>query len=219
MKLEELIAQYREETHDKAEPPFCSDELLTIFANEAQNEACRRALLLTDSTTPDVCMVDYAADDQSAPVSPLIIQITRAMTNGVRLTLVHVDEMDVRFPGWQDQVARGNTTHLVHGLDTDRYHFWPRPTQDGQLRLTVRRLPLSLMVNDPDEPEIRPEAQPGLVNWMLYRAYGRQDSDIYDPKREALALARFEAEFGQKNSARNEAWARSTSIDGPAPIA
>lgn len=34
MTLEELITLYRAQTRDDAEPYFCSDELLTIYAKE-----------------------------------------------------------------------------------------------------------------------------------------------------------------------------------------
>ena len=79
--------------------------------------------------------------------------------------------------------------------------------------------PLVDLVNDDDEPEIRIEAQPAIVQWMLYRAYSKQDADTFDPQKAARALAEFEREFGRKTSARNEQWMRSDHVVGADPIA
>ena len=64
------------------------------------------------------------------------------------------------------------------------------------------------MVALTDEPEIREEAHEALVEWMLYRAYSRQDIELYDEQKARSALASFEAEFGRKTSLRNEQWVR-----------
>ena len=68
-------------------------------------------------------------------------------------------------------------------------------------------------------PEIRPELHRGLVEWMLFRAYSRQDTDLYNDAKAAIALGRFEAEFGRKTSGRNEEWVRRGSDPMPGPIA
>jgi hypothetical protein len=43
-----------------------------------------------------------------------------------------------------------------------------------------------------------------LIQWMIYRAYEKQDSETNDPEKSAAGLAKFEAEFGVKMSAQNE---------------
>ena len=53
MTLGEMIALYRAQAGDAAEPYFCDDALLTIYANEAQMEACRRGQLLLDALRCD----------------------------------------------------------------------------------------------------------------------------------------------------------------------
>jgi len=91
--------------------------------------------------------------------------------------------------------------------------------QECTIKLTVQRLPLRPMRDGNDKPEIRQELHPALVNWMLYRVYGRTDSDIFDPSKAAVALANFESEFGRKASGRNEEWVRSGHVSIPGPIA
>ena len=51
MTLEDMIALYRAQAMDIADPPFCSDELLTLYANEGQDEACRRGQLIRDASS------------------------------------------------------------------------------------------------------------------------------------------------------------------------
>jgi hypothetical protein len=55
-------------------------------------------------------------------------------------------------------------------------------------------------------PEIAPRYHHGIVQWMLWRAFGKQDAQTNDPDRAAKALASFEAEFGKKSSALDETY-------------
>ncbi|MGF6211778.1 DUF6682 family protein [Comamonas odontotermitis] len=225
MNLQELIALYRADGQDGKnsiggcdDDVLCSDELLTIYANEAQDEACRRGQLLRDSTS-SWCTIKAAAGAEAIGLNALAIQILRAFADGQPLTTIHVDEMDCLFPGWQFQSAQNRPTHLVTGVSTGQLYLWPRPAQECTIKLTVQRLPLKPMRADTDKPEIRQELHPALVNWMLYRVYGRTDSDIFDPSKAAVSLANFEAEFGSKSSGRNETWVRQGDGLMPGPIA
>lgn len=218
MTLEELITLYRAEAKDDAVPPLCSDELLALYATEGQEEACRRGELLRDSSS-QMCAISIAANAETAALDPRIVRIIRARVDGQDVALVSDEVMDGIFPAWQDDTGRSRPTHLVEGMTTGALHLWPRPKDAGTIRLTVQRLPLKPLRNDNDKPEIRPELHHGIVDWMLYRAYSIQDSDLYDPTRAAQALGRFEAEFGRKTSGRNEAWVRNGQGLNPGPIA
>jgi hypothetical protein len=225
MNLEELIALYRAQSMDQIKSVgggdsdvFCKDDLLTIYVNEAQEEACRRSELLRDSSSP-MCTVAIAADEEIATIDPRIVRIIRARVDGQDVALVSDEVMDSIFPAWQDDTSRSRPTHLVEGMTTGALHLWPRPKDAGTIRLTVQRLPLKPLRNDFDKPEIRPELHRGLVDWMLYRAYSREDTDLHNDGKAAVALARFEAEFGRKASGRNEAWVRNGQGLNPGPIA
>lgn len=223
MKLEELITLYRAQSMDKqqstgsASDVFCDDELLTIYANEGQDEACRRGQLLRDSLSP-LCTVAFAADAEAVALDTRVIKVLRAHIDGRSVGIMDVEQMDEAAPGWQYRDATGQPSRLISGLTTGTLHLWPRPDKAGSLRLTVQRLPLKPMKVDADKPEIRPELHAGLVDWMLYRAYSREDTDLHSDAKAAIALRRFEAEFGRKVSGRNEEWVRSgggSSLPGP----
>lgn len=219
MNLQELIALYRAQTLDADEQvPFCDDKLLALYANEAQVEACRRAKLLVDSSGA-MCSLAIDAEAEIVPLHAKVIHVHRAYVDRHPVELIHVDQMDALQPGWQLDPPGSQVQLLVTGMTTGALYLWPRPLNACVLKMTVQRLPLAKLEEDEDEPEIREEAHPALVEWMLYRAYGRDDTDLFNDSKAALALSRFEAEFGRKASARNEEWARQGNTVMPGPIA
>lgn len=218
MTLKDLIALYRADSLDKADPPFCDDALLTLYANEAQDEACRRGQLLRDSSSA-MCVIAFSAGDESVALDPLVVRVLRSFVEGRPVGVVDAEAMDCAMPGWQFETRRDVPQRLVSGMSTGRLHLWPVPAQAGTIRLTVQRLPLESMAGSMDEPEIRPELHRALVPWMLYRAYSREDTDLYNDQKAAVHLAKFEAEFGRKASGRNEEWVRNGQGEMPGPIA
>lgn len=225
MTLEQLIALYRAQSMDGKfaadgadDDMLCSDDLLTIYANEAQEEACRRGELLRDSASL-LSAISFAADAQVVALDPRIVRVISARVDGQRVAVVSETDMEAICPSWQDDGARARPTHLVYGMTTGMLHLWPVPAAPGTIRLTVQRLPLKQLANDSDKPEIRPELHRGLVEWMLFRAYSREDTDLYNDAKAAIALGRFEAEFGRKTSGRNEEWVRRGADPMPGPIA
>lgn len=218
MNLEEIRSLYRTRAQDKYEPYFCDDETLTLYINEAQDEACRRGKLLLQSSGA-MCQIAYAAGAEVVPLDRKIIQITRSHVDGCATTIVPVEVMDANHPNWQFDTVRDKPRVLISGMSTNALHLWPIPNLDGEVRLTVQRLPLKALMGDADKPEIREEAHPALVEWVLYRVYGTQDADLYDPNKSEQALSKFEAEFGPKSSLRNENWVRAGAGALPAPLA
>ncbi|MBO9679560.1 MAG: hypothetical protein J7556_15060 [Acidovorax sp.] len=217
MTLKELIALYRADAFDGQEQMFCSDELLAIYANDGQDEACRRALLLRDSASP-MCTISFQAGDESVGVDRRVIGIQRAFVDGHAVDVVAVERMDCSHPGWQFETRRDRPVRLVTGMTTGKLHLWPVPDAPGKIRLTVHRLPMRPMSGCDSTPEIRQELHRALVDWMLYRAYSREDTDLHNDAKAAVALAKFEAEFGRKASGRNEEWVRAGGGALPGPI-
>ena len=218
MTLEDMIALYRAQAMDIADPPFCSDELLTLYANEGQDEACRRGQLIRDASST-MCTVAYAAGDESVAVDARIVQVLRAFVDGYPVGVIGSDQMDVFMPGWHASTSAARPSKLVAGLSVGALHLWPTPSQPGQIKLRVLRMPLKNLANGNDQPELRIETHPALVEWMMYRAYGRDDADMRDERQAAIHLQKFEAEFGSKPSARNEQWVRDGGSHAPGPIA
>ena len=213
--LDELIAAYREDSHDSGTPPFISDAQLTRFANQAEKEACRRAGLLIESSDA-MCMIAVTAGDPLATLDRKIIDIktARMSLDSCQLDPITVSELSMN---WEDDA--GTPSHYVTDYQSGAVRLYPSPVVDDDLLLTVTRMPLADMSAGDDEPEIREEYHEALVQWMLHKAYAKQDADMADPNKSARALAEFEREFGPRVSARNERWRNSRHSITTQPIA
>lgn len=114
--------------------------------------------------------------------------------------------MDERYPGWDSTTTTSTPFVVVTDYQSDAGYLYPPPDRDGTAMMTVTREPSGPLVDDEDTPELPPRSHYGLVSWMKYRVYSTDDSDLYDPKQAAAALADFEREFGPSSSIVNERW-------------
>lgn len=214
MTLNDLIAAFRVDADDNAAPYLWSDDDLTRYANDAVMEAARRARLLADSRTAEVCQAAIVAGDPYVALDPRVIFVRRAIVSGQSMPLNKTQEriLDECIPSWES-AASSIPSHYIHQRGEIR--LYPPSSVDGTLQMTVIREPLIAMADLGDEPEIPARHHESLIQWMLYRAFSKQDSDAGANDRAALALAAFEADFGRRSSAIEEEWQRQHyGIDG-----
>lgn len=206
MNLSELIANARIQATDRVAPYLWSDDEITSYANDAEREACRRARLITDSTTASVCNITLVAATASYTLSRKVLFVNRVKLVGESIPLgpVSYKDLDRQVPGWEDET--GTPTRYVKDTDTGKFRPYPTPTAAGTAKLTVTRLPLEDMVGDSDEPEIQPHLHGSLLFWILHCMFSKPDNDGYDEAKAAKNLALFEQEFGKKSAAFDEAW-------------
>lgn len=213
MTLLDLITLFRNEADDATEPYLWSDDELIEFANDAENEACRRARLLVDSSTAMTRIVLDPLDAGVTTLDPAIIFVRRAQLVGRRpLQRMTMRDMDNWNPFWRN-TPPGPPRMFITDSDTGALLLYPAPLGPDDLRLTVVRTPLVEMKDEQDSPEIPARFHRSLRYWMLYRAYSKQDSQANDPKKAADSLALFEQEFGKKSSAIDENWIAHEQID------
>lgn len=216
MKLNNLMGIFRQEADDRVQPYLWSDDELIEYANDAQDEACRRARLLVDSTTAEITEIAVTAGNGVVTLDPRVLFVRRARLTGYRpLIRRNMQDMESDFWYWQD-AARGLPQMFIPDVDTGKIILFPTPLADATLRLTVVRMPLADMNDGNDTPEILPRYHRSLRFWMLYRAYSKQDSQTRDEKKAADNLALFEQEFGKKSAAIDENWIEheQTELDG-----
>ena len=209
MTLTDLILSVRGRVDDVATPPLCSDALFTLYANDAENEACRRARLLLDSSTAQVCHLVIVATTISYLLEPCVIFIRRAKWTAADgsttiLRPVSSRDLDKMDSNWDTQT--GPPRAFVIDTTVGTFRPWPTPDTAGTVDLTVVRTPIVPMQDGGDEPEIPPRFHAGLEHWMRKRYYDMQDAEIKDPKKSVEAEADFEREFGKKSSAIDETW-------------
>ena len=209
MNLGALIALFRQEADDQSVPYLWSDAEATDYANDAQNEACRRARLIVDSSTAAVFQLAVGSGNPVLTLDSRVLFVRRAKLASRSAPLVrrHLTDMDIEAPGWEAQT--GIVDAYLPDWQTGALRLYRIPAATDTLNLTVVRLPLADMANlTIDTPEIHTRLHRSLRFWMLWRAFSKQDADTADPKRAATNLAQFEAEFGSKSAAIEEEWIR-----------
>lgn len=205
MNLEALILAARQESQDLELPYLWSDEEWTRYANDAEREACRRARLIVDASTPAVCNLSLTTS-ATVPLDDRVIFIRRAKLSTVASPLRRLSyrDLDRAQPGWQDET--GEPVGYVPDMDTGVFRPYPTPTVAATVNMTVVRLPLADMAVDADTPKIPSRFHESLVFWMLYRAYSKQDAETQDKQKAGDNLVLFEQEFGKKSAAIDELW-------------
>lgn len=205
MTLEELITACRTDRLDDAVETYqWSDAELTRFLNDAQDEACRRARLLKDSSTAEICSIAVTAGTALYPLDPRIIFVRRAKLalRSKPLGFASYLDLDEQSPGWEDRT--GTPEAVITDFETGKLRLYRSPIVNDTLNLLAVRTALEPMARNGDEPEIAPRFHYSLIEWAAYRAFSKQDADTLDPKKAERALAEFEREFGPKSAAIDE---------------
>ena len=214
MTLAELETLFRQEADDAATPYLWSQVEVYDYANDAQNEACRRARLLVDSTTTAICNYAVAADASVVTLDARIIFIRRARmaSRTVPLARMFLADMEEQLPNWEAS-ASGTVDRYIPDYQNGKIKLYRPSLAADTLKLTVVRMPLVDMTATSDAPEIHASYHRNLRFWMLYRAFSKHDSETYDTKKARDYLALFVSEFGERSSAFDESWLREHQID------
>ncbi len=206
MNLAQINAEFGEQVRDRVNPPFWSDTRRTTFANQALMEAVRRARLIVDSTTPEICEIDYTTD----PVLSLdtrIISIRNAIIEGQTLELVAItmDEIGNSIPNWRLLTPTDIPRYYITDVSSGKIRLWPPPRVAGTVLLSVYREPTPLVLAQ-DIPEIAARRHYALTHGMRVLAYSDEDSETFDAVKAKRANDLFVTEFGPPVSSRNELW-------------
>lgn len=201
MNVQQLVEQFRVDSLDREQPYLWGEPEVLGWLNEAQAEAAVRGRLLLDDSTPAVCEVDVAAGAASHQLHPKVYEISHlrfvstATSRARGLDLVSREFLDSKHPHWRDH-GQGEPRFAIQ--TETRLRLVPVPREAGTLRLETYRLPLELLTQGSDEPEIHEAHHAYLVHWALHRAFSQPDADGFDAQRSAEALSKFEAYFGAR---------------------
>lgn len=205
MKVEDFITEFRDAVDDHSEPHFWSSEIIVRYLNEAVQEACERAKLIEDRSTPAVCSITLQAGESTYLLHPSVFEIKRLSFRGRLLDETSVEELDSESPGWESR--RGNPRAFIFeqasGVQPARVRLVPTPTVADTVALTVYRGALKPLSADIDQskPEIHERFHLRLMDWMLHRAYLKQDADTFDPSKANVSLSLFVQAFGERPDA------------------
>ena len=205
MKVSDFITEFRDTVADHIVPPFWTSENIVRYLNEAVQEACERAKLIEDRLTPTVCTVPMVPNVSTYQLHASVFEIKRATLRGRPLDETSVEEMDDDCPGWENLkgLPRCFIFEPAAGIRSASIRLVRMPTQADTLALTVYRgaiKPLSAD-RDSERPEIPERFHERLMDWVLHRAYLKQDADSFDRNKAAESLALFVQAFGERPDA------------------
>ncbi|EER61546.1 conserved hypothetical protein [Acidovorax delafieldii 2AN] len=198
MNVADFIATFRREMADASTPYMWSDEDIAAYLDEAVKEACERARLIEDSTTPAVTTLAVLAGQYSYTLHPSVIDLKRVTYKGKALTLSSVEAEDQNEMTWENRTGAEPLRYIYNGMGTLR--LVPIPTQPLTVQLTVYRQPLKTLTADIDTaiPEIPAVFHPRLKAWIYRCAYLKQDADTFDKSKSEEFEAQFERAFGTR---------------------
>lgn len=172
-----------------------SQEEILEYAQDAENEACERADLIIDETT-NLTNVSVNTSTGTYALAVTITDIKSAkMANGTE-PLMETSErvLDNTVPSWRSATG---TPRSYAKTPTNNIIIYPKPATADTINMTVARFPNTPMAVD-GGPEVDARYHAGLLEWILHRAYMKNDSETLNVDKANDHAKKFEAFFGPK---------------------
>ncbi len=193
MNSSELLELFRSEMADTVAPYLWSDVDAYGYMDEGQKRFCRKTDGIADARTAAVTQIAIVPSTDWYTTHAAILNIrkaTRADT-GRKVELYTAEQADsagIIFDG-----REGPVKGLVLGLEPRAVRVTPMPNETVTINLSVYRLPLVTITDDGDQEfEIDEQHHRALLDWMKCRAYGKQDAETVDRRKEADYMERFD---------------------------
>ncbi|MCP4257970.1 MAG: hypothetical protein GY774_10650 [Planctomycetes bacterium] len=201
MFLNDLIVGAQNQSDEVIDKPDLLWSLAewTEYANDAENEACIRANLLIDKSSA-LTSITIASGTGTYSIDAKILVIKRAKLASGTEPLVKTSRrvLDATYPNWE--VDSGTVRSWLPD-ESNKITLYKKPSAGTTLNLMVSRLPLVAMTLADKltvSPEIDEQYHEGLLDWMLHRAYSKQDAETLDTGKAKEHLKRFTARFGER---------------------
>lgn len=173
---------------------WSQDEILE-YAQDAENEACERLKLIIDDTSS---LTNISADTSTGTYSlaTTIVTIDSAKMSLGSEPLMETSEgvLDRSVSGWR--TATGTPRSYVK-TPTNKIILYPMPIVADTINMTVSRFPNTPMTVV-GSPEIDDRYHAGLLEWILHRAYMKNDSETLNVGKAEDHRKKFERFFGPK---------------------
>lgn len=191
MTSDELLAVFRNETTDTVMPYLWSDPEFYGYLDDAQKQFCKKTDGIPDATSAFLTLAVTADSAAYLALDPSILKIRSVTRTDTGRSVGLVNYEDLAASGRYYNGQTGPLDALVTGEERHKCRPYPVTNETLSLKLLVFRLPL-VKIEEPDQtPEIDEDYHLGLLHWCKHRAYGKPDTDTYNPK----AAASFENQF------------------------
>lgn len=197
MTPEEVVELFRLDVDDTDEDdPLWSTLEVYNYLDEAQKQFARKTDYFSDASTAEIVQTAVTADDPWVTLDPRITKIRAAQltVNNRKVTPVTFAQMEDQ-PNTIDtygspfnfsnsynwQSAVGTPSFLITDMEKNKGRLASIPQTDDTLNLQVYRLPLKDITEDSASFEItETEYQRGLIIYMKYLAYSKNDVDTFE---------------------------------------
>jgi hypothetical protein len=233
VELREAVAAVRERLDDDAVqadgtpgPNAWSDPELIGFFREAQREACERARLIYDDTTPSITQLAVVAAQKVYLLHWSIFDVHRASYNDAGESLTPTTEEALDRCAWADDYGLRRIGRWRNRTESKARQFYLTYTPQQKIKLTTYPIPQQITYFDQsgvehplllqlavyryptwplmrinDRFEIAAKHHERLIDWVLFRAYMKRDTDFYSPAKAMDAQSEFTRSFGPRNTA------------------
>lgn len=207
MKASEIIDLFRARSEDETGPHYLTDDALALrWISEADLEMAQRSFCLRDEGVNLATQIDVVDGVGVYDLHSSVLQVLDAWlvsTPGCHLDLVPEADISRQVSQWR--TASGRPKAIVPmGLKQFRLVYVPEA--DDTLQLSVYRCPLAPVTKLSDTPETPAGWHNSIVDWMLYRHFGRPNADSFNAQLSANAYNEFEAAVGPRRSLNQAVW-------------
>ena len=192
MNSTELLETFREEMNDVVTPYLWSDALIYRYIDDAQKMFCRLTEGIEDSSTAEICRLAVVADTDWYALDKRVLKVRKAFdtATGREIPVVNTEKAGkegIRFDG-----RKGPLNAFVAGAEKLKLRAWPMPNAAVTVELQVFRLPLDPITDAGDqELEVDEQHHLSLLDWVKYRAYGKEDAETFNRRKSEDYEARF----------------------------
>ncbi len=173
---------------------WSQDDILE-YARDAESEACERADLIVDNTSS---LTDIAVNTSTGTygLAGTVIAIKSAIMSLGSIPLMETTEevLDNTESGWRTKTG---TPRSYIKTPTNNIILYPLPIVADTINMTVSRFPNTPMVVT-GSPEVGDRYHAGLLEWILHRAYMKNDSETLNVGKAADHKKKFVEFFGPK---------------------
>ena len=165
------------------------------YARDAENEACQRADLLTDETS-SFTDITINTSTGTFSISNTITEVLSAKLSLESNPLMKTSRrvLDLSFSNWP---ANTSTPRSIFRSATNKITVYPKPIVADTLNMAVSRIPTTPMTLT-GSPEVNARWHPGLLEWILYRMYMKNDSETLNVDKALDHEANFTKIFGER---------------------